>query len=160
MLLIDPNAWTLPCWIVGNTSACPQRSPSSWAEGILGQTSSIRAWTRLAWDRGCWSDARFQPSLSFEESPSEGMAGGRARRRQGLIWWRNRKPRVFAQMSVRQMNSVAGSLPVIQMARGLCAKPPAWARARFLCSWAGLGQIWPNTIHSFPFLFNTRLGNL
>jgi hypothetical protein len=31
MLLIDPTAWTLPHWIVGNTSVRPWFLPSSWA---------------------------------------------------------------------------------------------------------------------------------
>jgi hypothetical protein len=33
------------------------------------------------------------------------------------------------QMSVRQSNSVVGSLRVVQNTRGLCAKTPALARA-------------------------------
>jgi hypothetical protein len=39
------------------------------------------------------------------------------------------------------MNSVKASLRVFQIARGLCAKLPAWARvgAGFPCGWAGLG---------------------
>jgi hypothetical protein len=57
-------------------------------------------------------------------------------------------------MLVRQINSVVGSLPVIQMARGLSAKLLERARVgAFRRSLAGLGQIWPNTIHSFSFSF-------
>jgi hypothetical protein len=54
-------------------------------------------------------------------------------------------------MSARQMNSARGSLPFVQIVEGLYAKSPA--RARFLHSRAGLGQIWPNTTHSFSFSF-------
>jgi hypothetical protein len=59
------------------------------------------------------------------------------------------------QMSVRQVNSVAGFFTSFQMARGLRAKLPAQVRVRacFLCSWAGLGQIWPIAVHSFSFSF-------
>jgi hypothetical protein len=143
--------WMLPRLVVRNSSTYPRCSSSSWAEGIQGRISSIRAWNRLAWDRGSWSDARFRQSSSFGASPNEGMAGELAHRYQGLVWWRNRNPRVFAQTSVRQRNSAADSLPVIQMAKGLCAQFPAWAR--FLLSWAGLGQNWPSAIHSFSFSY-------
>jgi hypothetical protein len=58
-------------------------------------------------------------------------------------------------MLERHMNIVAASLPVIQKAGGLCAKPPARARmgASFPCRWVVLGSFQPTTIHSFPFSF-------
>jgi hypothetical protein len=151
VMLFVLRIWTLLRLVVGNSSTYTRCSPSSWAEGIQGQISSIRAWTRLAWDRGCRSNARFRQSSLFGASHSEGMAGERARRCQGLVRWRNRNTRVFAQTSVRQRNYATDSLPVIQIAKGLCAKLPA--QARFLQSRADLGQNWPSPIHSFSFSF-------
>jgi hypothetical protein len=73
--------------------------------------------------------------------------------------WRNRSARGFVQMSVRQVNSVASSLRVIWITRGLCTKPPARARAHACFSrlWTGLGQNWPSTIHVFSFSFYSQV---
>jgi hypothetical protein len=59
------------------------------------------------------------------------------------------------RMSVRQINSVACSLRVVQNIRGLCAKTPARARARAFR--LGMGCIGPVLAQYyscfFPFLF-------
>jgi hypothetical protein len=60
---------------------------------------------------------------------------------------------LFMQLSVKQMNSAQGLFVGFSKGkRPLCKVASAGART-FLLSRAGLGQIWPNTIHSFPFLF-------
>jgi hypothetical protein len=63
------------------------------------------------------------------------------------------------RLSVRQGIVRRDSLPVIQIAEGLCARLLVRARAdAFAWSWAGSGSIQPSTIH--PFLFSARLGKL
>jgi hypothetical protein len=66
------------------------------------------------------------------------------------------------QWSERRINSDAGSLPVIQMARGLCAKWPAQARARVCFPVRGMvwAELSPSLFILFPFLFTIILGNL
>jgi hypothetical protein len=147
--------WMLPCLVVGNSSTSHRCSPSLWAERILGWISSIRAQTRFAWDRGWRSDARFRLLSPFVACSSGKMAGGWARRCQGLVSRRNKSARGVVQMSEGHVNSTVGSLPVIQMARGLYAKSSTRARAwaRFLHSQVGLGQNWPSTVPSFSFSF-------
>jgi hypothetical protein len=64
------------------------------------------------------------------------------------------------QLSVKQMNSVTGSLRVFQMARGLCAKPPARARACFPVRGLVWADLSPSLFILFPFLFTAKLGNV
>jgi hypothetical protein len=71
---------------------------------------------------------------------------------------RNRKGRVYLQLSVTHGNSVADSLSVFQTTRELYAiwTPWARARARFACHGPARAQIEPVTIHTFSFSFSTR----
>ena len=65
------------------------------------------------------------------------------------------------RMSVRQNNSVAGSLRVVQNTRGLYAKTPAWARARaFRLVMGCIGPVLAQYYSCFSlFLFLPRLQN-
>jgi hypothetical protein len=66
------------------------------------------------------------------------------------------------QQSERHVNSAYGFFTGYSNGQGSLRKVASVdADARvFPLFVAGLGQIWPNAIHSFPFLFTTRLGNL
>jgi hypothetical protein len=132
LLLVGPIDWTRLRWIIGNISVFPQVSSSSWAEELLARLVQLRdglgssgvelGVDRLrAWMVRCCGQCK----LAGARTPSFTVGE--------LELWRERRVRGFARMSERHVNSVMVSLRVFQIARGLCAKPPAWAHAGFPC---------------------------
>jgi hypothetical protein len=152
-LHIGPTDWTLPCWIIGNNLVCPRFLPSSWARGIQGQISSIRVWTRLIWVRRRRRLKRF---------PTSGWSADERAVARDLIY---EEIEVQGFKCNCQWNRWIVSQPLygfFQMARGLCAKPRAWARAH--ACFPVRGRVWadlsPSLFICFPFLFTARLGNV
>jgi hypothetical protein len=66
---------------------------------------------------------------------------------------------VFLQSVSDSRKQCMYPLAVIQKGLGLSEKSPprARARAQFCCSWAGLGQNQPKTVHIFSFSFSVRV---
>jgi hypothetical protein len=129
VMLLGSTNWARLRWTIRNTSVHPRVLPSSWAREI--QVGLAQLGHRLG-SPGLGDDNLMLSSGSLHRlgrTPVSEMVGGWARRRQGLNLRRNRSARVYAQMSVKRRNIVAGSLLVFRIARDLCAKWPA--RAHF-----------------------------
>jgi hypothetical protein len=157
VMLLGSTNWARPCWTIGNTSVHPRVSPSSWAKEI--QVGLAQLGHRLG-SPGLGDDDPMLSSGSLHRlgrTPVSEMADGWACRRQGLNWRRNRSARVYAQMSVKQRNSVAGSLLVFRIAGDLCPNWPTREHTGVFCLGVGrIGLDWAQYYSYFSFFFFCR----